>query len=311
MPCDPYPNCEGYTDQSDLERHYALPASRFEDIAGIRLHYVDEGAGPAIVLLHGSYASLRQWDDWAERLRSRYRVIRLDLPAFGLSGPDPAGDYRADRTVAVLAELLVRRGVDRATLVATSSAGVPGTAFAVAHPARVAGLILNNIGVGPVEHDEAKRSPAFKAAITEDATHPGWHRKELWRQVLLANFADPTLVSEAMVTRWTALNNRRLPAALRPDPAQVAAECVRTIHDLPRVDVPTLVLWSDSDPETPLEREGHRAFALLGTEDKALIVIPRCGHMMPEECGGRGLDLAMPFIRRIAAETGPAGVTDA
>jgi pimeloyl-ACP methyl ester carboxylesterase len=289
------------TDQAELERRYCLDASRFVEVAGVRLHHVDEAAGPAIVLLHGSYASLRQWDDWAAGLRGQFRVIRFDLPAAGLSGTDPGGDYRTDRTIAIIGALLDRLGVERCILVATSSAGTPGTAFAAQWPDRVAGLILNNIGVGPVQHDEARQPAALKAAIEEDATHPGWHREELWRQVLLANFADPARVTPAMVTRWTALNNRALPEALRPRPGAIEAEFARTIDDLPRITVPTLVLWSDRDPETPLEREGRRAFALLGTQDKALVVVPDCGHMMPEECGQRGLELAMPFLRRIAS----------
>jgi len=122
----------------------------------------------------------------------------------------------------------------------------------------------------------------------------------LWRQVLLANYADPARLSDAVVTRWTELNNRQFPEALRPDPVKVAAEFARTPDDLARVTVPTLVLWSDTDPEVPLEREGRLALELLASADKQLLVIPDSGHMMPEECGARGLAYALPFVRRCA-----------
>ena len=292
----------GLPSQAALEARYGLPSSRFADIAGVRLHYCDEGHGPDIVLLHGSYASLRQWDDWATRLRHRHRVVRFDWPAFGLSDAVPDGDYSAGGKLALIAGLADLLGIDRFTLVATSSAGVPGVAFAATYPDRVAGLIVNNIGIGPVQHDEAVFTPELQAVLAEDATHPGWHRAAFWREILRANYADPARVSEAVVTRWTELNNRQFPAHLRPDPAKAAAELARTIDDLPRVTVPTLVLWSDTDREVPLEREGRLAFDLLGTPDKTLVVIPDAGHMMPEECGARGLDCAMPFLARIAVD---------
>jgi hypothetical protein len=74
-------------DDTELRARYALPASRFETIGKQALHIVDEGSGPPVVLVHGSYASLRQWDHWADLLKGQYRVIRFDRPAMGLSGP--------------------------------------------------------------------------------------------------------------------------------------------------------------------------------------------------------------------------------
>jgi len=289
----------GFPSQPELEARHCLANSRFAEIDSVRIHYVDEGQGPAIVLLHGSYASLRQWDDWADGLKADHRVLRFDMPATGLSGP--ASDYGAEAKLSLIRGLTALLGVDRFLLVATSSAGVAGAAFAAACPERLSGLILNNIGVGPVQHDAGRMSPAFRAALAADALHPHWHEEELWRQVMLANYADPTRLSDAVVTRWTELNNRQFPEAMRPDPVKVEAEFARTPDDLARIAVPTLVLWSDRDPEVPLEREGRLALALLATPDKQLVVIPDAGHMMPEECGARGLAHALPFIRRCAA----------
>ena len=48
---------------------------------------------PAVILLHGFCASLDTWEPWARVLSTDYRVIRFDLPGFGLTGPDPSGDY--------------------------------------------------------------------------------------------------------------------------------------------------------------------------------------------------------------------------
>jgi len=71
----------------ELEQRYATGASRFIDIDGLRVHYRDEGRGRPIVMLHGILASLHNWQAWSDLLKSGYRVISLDLPAFGLTGP--------------------------------------------------------------------------------------------------------------------------------------------------------------------------------------------------------------------------------
>ena len=61
--------------------------SRFVDIDGMSVHYRDEGSGPPVVLVHGTGANLFTWDAWAAALSPSHRVVRLDLPAFALTGP--------------------------------------------------------------------------------------------------------------------------------------------------------------------------------------------------------------------------------
>ena len=59
----------------------------------MNVHYRDEGKGETIILLHGTGASLHTWDKWTDKLKNNYRVIRLDLPAYGLTGPHPENKY--------------------------------------------------------------------------------------------------------------------------------------------------------------------------------------------------------------------------
>lgn len=287
------------SDKALLARH-GLPASRFAEVAGTRLHVVDEGQGPAVLLLHGSYASLRQWDAFAAVLAPHLRVVRFDWPAFGLSAPMADADYSAPRKVALIDALADALGLDRFVLVATSSAGVPGALYAAERGERLAGLILNNVAVGPVVHDPAAYPADLLDAIAADAAHPGWHSDAFWRALLTMHYADSSRLDEGTVARWTELNNRRIRPALAPDPAAAEAEFARTPGDLPGIAVPTLLLWSDRDLETTLEREGQAALALLGSADKALVVVPDCGHMMPDERGALGAQLALPFLRRVA-----------
>ncbi len=80
----------GSRSMDELTQHYTNQQSRFVNIDGLNIHYRDEGQGPVLVLLHGVASSLHTWDGWVEQLQPHYRIIRLDLPGHGLTGPDLA-----------------------------------------------------------------------------------------------------------------------------------------------------------------------------------------------------------------------------
>jgi pimeloyl-ACP methyl ester carboxylesterase len=93
----------------DLKARWATPPSVFVPLQGMSVHLRDEGvAGDElpIVLLHGTSASLHTWDGWVDALAPTRRVIRVDLPGFGLTGPFPHDDYHVTRYVAFVLELL-------------------------------------------------------------------------------------------------------------------------------------------------------------------------------------------------------------
>lgn len=283
-----------------LSSRFASKSSRFEKIDGETVHYVIEGKGPAILLLHGSFASLRQWDHWAKELRKHFKVVRYDQSPLGLSGPHPAADYTMEHRFKVIDALMAKAGAKRFVIVGTSSAGVPAAAYAAEHPDRINGIVLNNIAVGSLQFDMAGLPQSFKDALAEDARHPGWHAPEYWRQILLYNVENKAVVTPALVEEWTLLNNRML-----RDPANAAAAAkstplARTPEDLRKIKAPTLLLWSAQDHETRLDREGAKALELTAAHDKALVVVENCGHMMPLDCPARALEKAMPFLKRVA-----------
>jgi hypothetical protein len=80
----------------ELKSDYANEQSEFMELNGLSVHYRDEGQGMPVVLVHGTAASLHTWDDWTDSLKKDYRVIRMDIPAFGLTGPHPDADYSID-----------------------------------------------------------------------------------------------------------------------------------------------------------------------------------------------------------------------
>jgi pimeloyl-ACP methyl ester carboxylesterase len=288
-------------DESTVRARYALADSRFVEIDGESVHFVDQGQGPAIVLVHGSFGSLRMWNDWAAQLTPHYRVIRFDRPRMGLSGPSPAGRTGTEQELRIIAALTNKLGVERFFLVATSSAGASAAAYAADHPEQVRGLILANIAVGAFTPNNVQRSRTLKFLLAIDPVFKGWRPQEFWRQVLLENFFDKSRVTPELAREWTDLNSRARRMRPASSMANPMAAFDQTVIDLERMSVPTLLLWSDHDHELPLETTGRRGLELLGSRDKELRVIANCGHMMPLECGATSAPRARAFFDRIVA----------
>jgi len=98
-----------------------------------------------LILIHGNGNSLWIWNAWAEQfVRAGYRVIRFDMPPYGLSGLSSSGFYGVVATHDQLVELMDRKGIASAVLIGTANGGPPAAWYAVTHPERVSGLVLIN-----------------------------------------------------------------------------------------------------------------------------------------------------------------------
>jgi pimeloyl-ACP methyl ester carboxylesterase len=292
-------------DRADLQQRYAIPASRFETVGGQPLHYAVEGKGPAVVLVHGSFASLRMWDSWAKALSKRYTVVRFDRPLMGLSGPSPSSRYDGDTDAAVILALADRLKLGRFALVGTSSSGEGVAHFAATHPDRVSAVILANIAAKPLTMGPTEFPFTFRMALKVDPWLGGWHPRLFWRGILEQNFADQRQVTPELVREWTDLNNLAQGERRLPRPADKPSFS-GTPADLAAIRAPALVLWSDKDPEVPLETHGRDALATLGSADKTLTVVGNCGHMMPLECPGPSAAKALEFLDRVTGQKPPA-----
>ncbi|HWB61889.1 MAG TPA: alpha/beta hydrolase, partial [Chitinophagales bacterium] len=94
-----------------LKADLAQPPSKFIRIDGMDVHYRDEGAGYPVVLVHGMSSSLHTWEDWTKVLSKKYRVVRMDLPGYGLTGPNANNDYSAAYYVKFMQEFLDSMGI--------------------------------------------------------------------------------------------------------------------------------------------------------------------------------------------------------
>lgn len=125
------------------ERDYP-PAGRFLDINGVRLHYVERGKGPALVLLHGNGAMIQDFaiSGILDRLAERYRVIAVDRPGFGHTNRPRSRLWTAPVQAELVHKALVQLGVEQAIVLGHSWGTMVALSLALDHPADVRSLVL-------------------------------------------------------------------------------------------------------------------------------------------------------------------------
>ncbi|KPA10864.1 Diacylglycerol O-acyltransferase [Candidatus Magnetomorum sp. HK-1] len=124
----------------ELVQKYTGKDSKFIDINGIKVHYCDQGEGPTIVLLHGMLASLQTWDDWVESLGAHYRIIRLDIPGFGLT--DHFENFTKDVCVDFLNQFFEALDLEKVDIAGNSIGGYIAWNYALKYPEKVNKLVL-------------------------------------------------------------------------------------------------------------------------------------------------------------------------
>lgn len=283
---------------AELSARWAPPPSVFVELQGMQVHLRDQGRRDdplPLILIHGTSASLHTWEAWVELLQSERRLISMDLPGFGLTGPDPHGDYRIERYVSFIDALLSELELEQAVLVGNSLGGWIAWEYALAQPQRVHSLILiDAAGYGSLP----KRIPiGFRLARN------GWMRpvleqllpRFLVRDSVRQVYGDPAKVSDALVDRYFELSLRegnrgalfdRFAQGLgNPDnAARVAA-----------ISQPTLILWGERDQLIPLG--DARRFA-ADIEQAELVVLHGLGHVPHEEDPVASAAAASAFLER-------------
>lgn len=283
----------------ELQARWAPPPSTFIEINGQPVHLRDEGprGDPVpILLVHGTSASLHTWDAWAEALRGERRVVRFDLPGFGLTGPNRQNDYSIERYVLFVRAVADKLGIHRFVLAGNSLGGQVAWAAAAALPDRVERLILiDAAGYGGGLASASGDVPlAFKVARMPVVRSVAQHAlpRGLVEGSLKRLYGDPAKVTPALVDRYSdlarrpgnreALARRLEQAAAGPDPA-----LLRSLR------VPTLVLWGASDRLLPPALGERFARDIPGAR---LVVLDGVGHMPQEEAPERSLAEVRRFL---------------
>jgi pimeloyl-ACP methyl ester carboxylesterase len=286
-----------------LVARWAPPPSDFIDVKGQIVHVRDEGpradpssSTPAIVLLHGTSASLHTWEGWVRTLKKTRRVITFDLPGFGLTGPFAgqyaAEDYRGDTYARFVLDVLDALKVNSAVIGGNSLGGEVAWRAVTLAPSRFTRLLL--VDASGYAFTPGSIPLGFRIARIPMFNRLGEHL--LPRALVAASvanvYADDARITEALVDRYYELTLRegnRHALGLRLQQLEPGAATER----LKSISVPTLVLWGGEDQLIPVENARRFASDIAGAR---VVVLDGLGHVPQEEDAARSLAPVLDFL---------------
>jgi haloalkane dehalogenase len=222
---------------------------RWADIHGNVVHYVDEGAGPPLLLLNGNPSWSFGWRDVVLALRDRFRCIAPDYPGFGLSRAAPAYDFRPRSHSAVVEALVDRLGLTELTVFGYAWGGPIGLGIAGRRPELIRALVIGNTWAWP---DHRLRVRLFSALMGGPLSPLLTERLDLMVRVYLPLNVKRAPLSAAERRAYSGPwpPGRRRPMAILPREIVTGHVWLREVEvSLASLrNKPALIVWPDSDP---------------------------------------------------------------
>lgn len=284
-----------YLTVGQLRAKYADKQSRYLKVGGLAIHYKDEGprGAPVLLMVHGSESSLRTWDRIAAVLKGRYRVVRLDLPSYGLSdGPTDEALKTLVPTDVPIA-LLDHLKIPKATFVGVSSGGTMGMYLAARRPDMVERLILSNTPSDPVDTSHLKISQGLTDAMAR-AKDTGFRDLDFWTQ-FLGYFAGDAGRISAQTHREYYDFYRRVPEKNLIGLIARIGDGKQATIEMAKVRKPTLLLWGAADPLLP-ESALTAITRYLSNAQISKVVMPDVGHYPPLEVPDRFAQIIAAYV---------------
>ena len=256
---------------------YTNDQSRFLVIDNALVHYRDEGDGPVLLLLHGAFSSLHTFDGWTDILKKDFRVLRLDLPGFGLSGASADHTYGIEKYVSWIRLFLEMLGAETCSIAGSSFGGWLAWEYARKYPKQVEKLILID-AAGYLDMREIPlpfrmaRTP-FVNKIAKFAM-----RKSVLEVFVKQVYGDASRITPELIDRYYDLFSREgNPEAFF---ALVNGRFKDNTRHLKKILQPTLIQWGERDTWLPLDN----AYRFLADIPHAeLIIYEDIGHVPMEE----------------------------
>lgn len=258
------------------------PLGRFVEVGGTRLHYVDRGEGPAVVLLHGLGGNLRNFHTLIDRLATRHRVIAPDRPGCGYSTPAGAQPGLFEQA-SIVAAFLHGLGLERPLVVGHSMGGTLALALALDHPHSARALVL----ISPASHEVHDPPPAFKGL---DIASPWLRRVIAWTlaaplgrlkhtAMLRAIFSPEPVSADFDTAAGGALGARPSSfVAASTDMEALPEELAAMTPRYPSLSLPVDILFGRRDPICPVAIHGE---PLAAAVPGARLHLIDGGHMLP------------------------------
>ncbi|MBU2879023.1 MULTISPECIES: alpha/beta fold hydrolase [Alteromonadaceae] len=236
----------------DVRAKYADSNSKFVDLDGINVHYKDEGKGPVILLVHGTLGDLFDWDVWTqELLKSGFRVVRFDIPGFGLSGNIANGNYSVDRTHTLIDSLMDHVGAEKFGIAGISYGGMVVFRYAATRTDRVTSMVLiNSAGIQTANAVKRKpKTPGEKPKRTSIFMYSPVVEKDD-----IVSFYDNYINDKSKVT---------------PEFVQRKLDFLN-IQERDKTSIATFKLYEKGDPQRVLSHVKAPSLIMWGTANKAL-----------------------------------------
>jgi len=280
---------------NELKVKYANKASSFILVDGMEVHYRDEGnLGDTIpiILIHGTASSLHTFDAWTEILKKTKRVIRMDLPAYGLTGPFPDDNYSMKHYTAFLKEFLTALNIKQCVLAGNSLGGQIAWNFTLEQPEMVKKLILIDAAGYPLK---SKSVPiGFKIG-----------RMSVLNKIL--TFITPRFIVKSSVENvyfdkskvTNTLVDRYFDLTLRAGNRQAFVDRFKMTDDkkaykkIKHIVQPTLIIWGENDLLIPVENAYKFQKDL---PNNSLFLLDKCGHVPMEESPKESLKPVIDFL---------------
>ncbi|MGP0089148.1 MAG: alpha/beta fold hydrolase [Xanthobacteraceae bacterium] len=281
---------------SSLTARWAPPPSTFIPLLGMQVHLRDQGPRDdpdPVVLIHGTSASLHTWEGWVHALEDKHRVVTFDLPAFGLTGPSPEGDYTIAAYVRFVGALLDKLGIRRCVLGGNSLGGNVAWETALAMPERVDKLILVDSGGYPFIATSVPLGFRLARVPVLNRLMEFVTPRALVEASVRNVYGDPSRVTAELVDRYfdmTVRAGNRRALGQRFAQAEFGARAGR----IAELKLPTLILWGGRDrllPPADAQRF-HRDIA-----GSRLVILPDLGHVPHEEDPARTVAAVIEFLQ--------------
>jgi pimeloyl-ACP methyl ester carboxylesterase len=260
------------------------PLGQFIDVDGARIHYLDRGRGPTIVLIHGLTGQMRNFTyALGGLLMDEFRVIAIDRPGCGYSKRAPGASARLAAQGDLIAKFIRALGLERPLVVGHSLGGAIALALALDHPECVGGLAL----VAPLTHAPERVPKPFRALEIQS----GW-----WRRIVAWTIAAPVAIRRGQETLAIVFGPDKPPAdfptkgggllTLRPTSFIGASEDLNGLPvELPKMverysslKLPIVILFGKDDGILNYESNGA---AMQKKVPGLTLELVSGGHMLP------------------------------
>ena len=253
----------------------------------IHMNYTIEGDGPWVVMSHSLACAISMWDEQAEALKRRYKVLRFDTRGHGASDA-PGGAYTQKMLADDLHGLLTTLRIDSPHFVGLSMGGMIGMTYALEHPGAFKSLVLCDTSSRIPPEAQPVWNERIKTA-TEQGMEP------LVESTLKRWFTEPFLARRSKVVE-------RVADLIRHTPSQGYSGCCHAISKLNVTDrlgeitCPVQIIVGEKDVGTPVAMSQTIHQAISGSE---LVIVPDASHLSNLEQPGAFNAALLGFLDRV------------